>query len=131
MSSAVKKYRSLVEKLYEQTISKRIKWHYESGDRLVWTRVAGQTVCIEMSSNNDFEPLCSLRIENAEGDYLEGFNDESLGPEKPRVGNFANWYLIMEATFESAKRQATGADEALDNILKELNQNEDYDDVEF
>lgn len=131
MTGTVAKYRALTEKLYERTIAKKLKWRYEGEDRSVWVRLAGQTILLSISSNDDFEPLCSLSIQNNEGEFLEGFNDENLGPEKPAIGNFLNWYLLMEAMFQMAKRQATGADEALDNILRELDASSDWDNVEF
>lgn len=131
MTSTTAKYRALIETLYDQTRSKKLKWKWESDDRSVWMRLAGQTLSIEMSSNSDFEPLCALKIENSQGEYLDGFNDENLGPEKPKVGSFVNWYLIMEEIYAMAKRQATGADEALDNILRELHASDDFDDIDI
>lgn len=132
MSDTVKKYRTLIDVLYERTKSKSVKWRYEASDRSVWVRLAGQIISLTASSNDDFEPLCKLVITNSDGDFLEGFNDENLRGDQPKTALFNDWYTLMASLFEMAKRQATGADEALDNILKELSQDDDLDnDVEF
>jgi hypothetical protein len=132
MSDTVKKYRSLIDVLYEKTTKKSIKWRYEASDRSVWVKLAGQIIVLTGSSNSDFEPLCNLVITNSDGDLLEGFSDENLRGDQPKTALFSDWYSFMTALFEMAKRQATGADEALDNILKELGQDDDLDDdVEF
>lgn len=129
MTDTTEKYRALINALYDRTQLKKIKWMWDSGEQCVWSRLGGHIVSLKTSSNSDFEPLCTLSIESRENEYLEGFNDENLGPVKPSNASFATWYQMMESLYNIAKRQATGADEALDNILQALSP--EWDDVEF
>jgi hypothetical protein len=133
MTGAVEKYRSLALKLYKRTLVKGLRWQHDPSEDTIEAKVGGQYVGLKKTANENFEPLYVVEIRNSSAVYLDGFNDELLGPgvaplpAPPGV----TYYGLMEALFELAKRQATGADVALDQILATLDAEEEEDDVPF
>lgn len=132
MTATVEKYRSLAIKLYQRTLAKGVRWQHDPSEDAVEAKVGGQYIVLAKTNNSNFEPLYVLEIRNSSAIYLDGFNDEALGPgvaPHPAPPG-STYYGLMEALFELAKRQATGADVALDQILATLDQEEE-DDLPF
>jgi hypothetical protein len=130
MNTTIEKYRHLSVRLYERTIAKGIRWQHDAKSNTVEAKIGQQFVTVKQTINSDFEFLYVVSIENSSSVYLDGFNDEQLGKEIAPVEKTMSYYSLMENLYEMAKRQATGADVALDQVLATLDQEEE-DDVPF
>lgn len=113
------KYRTLVERLYEKTNSRSLQWSYNVDDDRVWTSIANRTLTIMKGENDDLEPLITVEITGL-NNRRERFDDEALQGPSPNVRGFNSYYVLMDALRDGAIRQATGADEDVDAILNDL-----------
>lgn len=125
----VEKYRRLVKLLWSRTSEKAIPWKWDSGARIVTCWIGKRPLTISETANNDFEELYVFTIYNEKSEPVERFNDENLTGEVPGDG-FETYFGLSQTLFETAQKQATGADVALDEILSRL-ENNDIEDVPF
>lgn len=130
MSTTVDKYRQLAVRLYDRTIAKGIRWQFDADSNSVEAKIGHQFINLKQSINDDYEFLYVVEITTSSGVFLDGFNDEQLGRAIAPTATSMTYYNVLENLFESAKRQATGADVALDQMLAVLEQDE-ADDVPF
>lgn len=130
MSATIDKYRHLALRLYERTIAKGLRWQHDEMSSKVEAKIGQQIVSVTQSTNDNLEFLYIVEILNNAGVYLDGFNDEELGREVVPTPVAMTYYSLMQSLYELARRQATGADVALDQMLAALDQDE-LDDVPF
>lgn len=121
MTTTVEKYRLLVERLYTRTINKKLSWERDDDETLNYF-ISDKTVELSYGENFEEETIIIIKIYK-NGDVIEKFDDETLKGPKPRVGGFESYWSLLANLFDTAKRQATGADDALDSLLDELDDN--------
>ena len=120
MTSSTSKHQALIYKLFEKTNNKKVNWVFDQGTPSVDTFINGALISLEKKSNLNGEPLMVLLIYK-EGSIVESFNDEELG--KPaEITGFDSYWRYMDALYDMAYRQATGADEVIDIILSGLDE---------
>lgn len=120
MTTVTEKYRALVNRLYDKTVDKGINWTQESGGPGVVGQFGSfsiRLVSVRTSNNN---PLEVVEVFNSEGSKVDRFNDETIGGEGTRYPSLPYYYDLMKELRKTAQRQASGADSAIDDILKEL-----------
>ena len=112
------KFKKLVNILYSKTYKKEIEW--KNDDVLgTYCFVGSRMISLEEGHNEDMEPIETVEIRNSDGELAESFNDELFKDDTAPAG-FTSYWNLMTLIRETARRQATGADDAIDAILLEL-----------
>jgi hypothetical protein len=124
VSATLEKFARLCDSLWVKTTEKKVPWRFE-GSTITFD-VGNNVFFIRKTSNSNGDDLYVVNLLNNSGAVLEAFDDETLHDMRPS-SNFDTYYRLLEALFERAKRQATGADEALDDLLRKL----DSDSLDF
>ena len=115
------KMRVLVESLYERTIEKSVKWKPAFSDEAVEASFGRYTIRITEEYDRDSEDFYhQVVLKDGIGNVLDTITPASIGGEAPRVGGFVHYWQLMQELYRTAHRQASGADEAIDEILSEL-----------
>ncbi|WP_156458007.1 hypothetical protein [Sphingomonas sp. Leaf412] len=127
MSDTIRKYRTLVEKLYIRTKSDLINWKWDEEQKIVSSKIADLFVDLKKGVNDNFEDLYSVVVYGPAGHVVDEFNDEYISSPsaKPGTLNFDSYFFLMDALYEMAYRKSIGADKALDQILTYLDEIED------
>lgn len=119
---AIAKYRRLVMSLYKRTEESSMDWEasiiMEGYDAFVGEKVINLT----MISNGSSAPDYQINILNRT-DYsiVDTFKDVDIHEDV--VGNlygYPTYYRLMEALYNIIKRRVSGADAAIDALLKDL-----------
>lgn len=110
-----KKWMKLIDTLLLHTTTGVRKWEIGFGS-VPQTQIAGNFVAISEKKNAEGQLLYEVDIHNSDMDRVDGFSDEDLQD----AFSSENYYLKMQNLYRSALRSATNADQVLDNILKEL-----------
>jgi len=111
MASA--KHIELLKLLYDKTIRGEIEWTESGTEGIFQVSFSNYSVLI----NSEGSPAdYSLSIVNDNGDVVDRFSDTDFTKEQYDNG----WYLKFEALYETARRTALGAEDALNSILDEL-----------
>lgn len=118
------KQRKLVELLYKKTLERGIKWATNEEKQLFAT-ISGRLLFVYDTINEQGEELIKFSLFDLNDKLSDSFTDETIkDPFAPR--GFENWFTLCAALLEMGRRQASGADDALDAMLNELD-----DDVPF
>jgi hypothetical protein len=121
----VNKQKKFVELLYKKTLERGIKWALNDGKQ-IYATVAGRSLFVYSSLNNEGEELIHFAIFGTDSKISDSFTDETIKYGDMAPAGFDNWYLLCSALLDMGKRQASGADDALDAMIDELD-----DDVPF
>ncbi|MBO9526384.1 MAG: hypothetical protein J7517_09690 [Sphingobium yanoikuyae] len=109
----------MVERLYGKTMTKALDWK-QQGD-YVFVEIGNRIVkLIEGRSGGD-NPLEILEVCDFDGSFIERFTDEDLEGKPDSWTGIEGFWTLMGQTRETAIRQATGADDAIDELLDQLN----------
>ena len=119
--SSQRKYQSLIDKLYQSTITGNLVWGADLlDDKVLTTQIGTKTVEIGEGRSDSGEPLVRVTIRDDAGKALDTFDDESLSGLPVTGGSFGGYWSLMSDLLAYAKRQATGAEDAIDEILTVL-----------
>lgn len=121
MSSVIQKYRDLVENLFQSTQTGKIVWAMDEYEDCPYCQINTFKILISSSQDAEGEPIVIIRIVDKEDNEIDSFNDNFLRDESPSIEGFSGYWSLMETLHNMARRKASGADEALDNILSFLN----------
>lgn len=121
--NSAERYARLTEGLFNKTNDNSLVW----SSSLIYdgfeTSLAGRVVTLSKidkprGSAPDYE-IKILKISDYE--MVDSFRDTSLADYgSPSNGDYSTYYQMMKAMYEKISRQLSGADTALDEILKEL-----------
>ncbi|MFN3674761.1 MAG: hypothetical protein ACK4TC_02195 [Sphingomonas pseudosanguinis] len=129
MSDSLRKYANLVNMLLVKTKAEKISWDYDNSRSTISVWNGDVLLSIKVSTDENFEDIYSLSLINRSGVYLESFSDTDLNGIETG-DDYANYFVKMRDLFNLAKRQATGADKALDDFMRAL-ERDDLDGVPF
>lgn len=121
MSTTSEKLRGLVEAIYAQTVGERIDWSISDDKSRVSADI--NTYKIEIfaeASENSFQADIRYSIYNSNGDLVDTLTDQTISSFNPVNVNLNSYFSVMSNTLEMAKRQASGADKAIESILLSL-----------
>lgn len=123
MMKIAAKYARLIDLLWIRTQEGSVSWVFDSERTVV--KVWGPSSLIELARSVDenFDELYECTIFNKSGDVLEHFNDAFIH-EVGTGDSFKSYFSKMEALFDLARRQSTGADKALDEVIDALEKDE-------
>ncbi len=119
------KHRKFVELLYRRTADRGMTWEINSQFQ-IYSTIAGGTLFMAEGVNGEGEDTIVFKLFGGDGKITDNFSDDSLRYDREVPAGFGNWYLLCSAMYEMAKRQATGADNVLDAMIAELD-----DDIPF
>lgn len=120
--AVVTKHRALSEQLYEKTEGGRLKWS-ESVLVSGYEVQLGDHIITISSSPGEFESEdYTIQVLSRGYDVIDSFMDNDVLAEgvKPKVGSFSGYYPMFRAMYRMIQRQVSGADIALDDVLKSL-----------
>jgi hypothetical protein len=113
MATASEKYRELIDRLSNKTEADELKWRETANPNMF--QVSFPNYSITISKEKDpleiFEYIIIVGIVNSEGKGVDLFTQHDIGSNY--AGQLSNLY-------QKARRQALGAEKALDEILNAL-----------
>lgn len=125
MNDLPSKYAKLIDRLFERTNVRAQEWVINPQGELE-TSSRGYQIRLKNYRDGEGEPFEAVEIYNSSDELIESFHDGTISKIKPTEGEFPNYYLKMEKLRQRARRSALGADDALKDILSDLD-----DDVPF
>lgn len=121
---ALERSLAIVQKLYDRTREGKVDWQPADDARAFRTDFNDLDLIIHELPDPDYpdEPDYSLEIaEKFAGRIIETISNQSLRPVMDRKNSEGlNPYALMHATFEMARRKALKVDDALQNLLNQL-----------
>lgn len=121
MANVEENFRALVEALYLNSTSGEITWMGFSGAESYVSNVGTNKVAISKSVDNDGDDLITIDVFNQDGNQVDTFNDEFFSRElQPQYVSASNYFSLMSNLYELARRNATGADKVIDDLLSKL-----------
>lgn len=115
----IEKYRKLIRKLYEKTNSNSIEW-FTGRNSDFYCEVSSNYIHVRATRDADGEPLEIIEIRNSDDEVVDTFYDTDVGGVSPGISGFVDYYTLMTSLRQAARRNAHGADKALDDILGDL-----------
>lgn len=131
MANSKDSLRSLVEGLYNATMTGRIKWQPVSKSSSYLTSLRSSAIEIADDMNNNGEPVIVVNVYDQLGNIVDSFNDDYLHGYKPHNLSYDSYYTVMKNLQEMARRNATGADRIIQSILTEIGAPSVDDDIPF
>jgi hypothetical protein len=109
------KYGQIVDRLVARTSRREIEWRETAHPEQFQVSFPNYSLTLQQRTRRDGSVDYIISIINASGTTVDTFTDEQVDAT---VGG--KYFQAMGELFEQARRQALGADEALDQVLKEL-----------
>lgn len=122
MTDATDKQRKLVEILYDRTVQESLSWEAAPWLGDFQTKIGSRYVSLKMAPGEFEENDYFVYVLDESYNELDQFSDTDISETdlSPNTGNFRNHYLLIESLYRTVKRQISGADKALDDILERL-----------
>lgn len=122
MTDTADKHRRLVEMLFERTVDESLSWEVASWIGDFQSKIGSRYVSLKKEAGEFDEDDYYVYVLDDGYNELDRFSDMDISETdfSPAVGNFKNHYLLMESLYRTVKRQISGADKALDDILDQL-----------
>ena len=119
---AYRKLAKLALGLYRETVDGRVDWEETTSSGVYQASFSNYAVTISLQeSQDDEENNVRISIYNSEASMIESFSDSALD---------CDWFFEMDVTetpfkimyelYEIARRTALGSEQAVNEILKEL-----------
>lgn len=113
------KLATLTETLIDRTKKKQILWEISADDGVYQSKLGKHIVQIYVSYKADASiPDYNISLINEDGQLLDRFSDPDLAGFKP--SKYDGFFSAMGDLYAMAGSQATGADNAIDDILSFL-----------
>lgn len=116
MKASVGKWRRLVERLEQLTLSGSLVWEMSAGVNSYIARLPSFDINIQDKRRENTVDI-EVSILGKLGDYIDSFTDEDLSGDDP---DGAGWFTRLMQVQETAGRISRGADKALDTVFSEL-----------
>lgn len=110
----------LLQQLRRRTLEGTLNWEETADDGAYQATFSNYGVRIRTMWNREHDsPDYQLELYNSNGHLIEEISSDALHEVDPKAGA----YQIMAQMFETARRIAMGVEQALDEILQELDDN--------
>ena len=119
------KQAALVELLYKRTTAKGVDWELNEA-RNPQAAIKGYKVAL-FSGKSSGSSVEYVRLYNEFGEEIETFSDDNLADLTPPGFVHEDYYQKMQDLRKRAFRQASGADNAVDDLLSHLQDDDDND----
>lgn len=115
------KYQKLCDRLYEKTLDGSIQWATDIiNEDAVFCVIGKSTIEISEGRNEQHSPIITVSIRADNGRIVESFTDEELMDVTVTYGRFDSYWQLMGEILVKAKRQISGVDAVIDDILEKL-----------
>lgn len=118
MSNPFNKYVQLVDALLAKTKAGKVPWEIESNSGIS-VESTSTIIRLSVTTDENYENVYSLDIYASNGTHVDGFTDNTLSA-LPLDDSEASFYSRMDEIYSLGRRQAIGADKAIDDFLKDL-----------
>jgi hypothetical protein len=109
----------LVSRLHRNTKNNKISWSVTADDEIFEAAFPRYALRIHAGEGR-FSNMYFINILNEHGVSVENFSDADLTDRFFGTAPEQGWDGLMREIYEMARRQALGADQAIDDILVEL-----------
>jgi len=109
----------LTNALIAKTDDGTINWDKTSIQGLYSSNLGSYVVNIDQISDGVNVPDYRISLYNQFGDFIESYKDTDLSGL--RAHGYDGFFAAMESLYHTAARQASGADKAIDDIIRFLN----------
>lgn len=117
----IDKHRALVDRLHARVLTGTIEWTMDDFEpQVVLARMSNYFVELREGANENGEPLVLVVIRSSDGKSIETFSDEDITGKQPSNDQYLSYWVLMEDLLARARRQASGVDKAIDDILDYL-----------
>jgi hypothetical protein len=120
MSEEINRYAALIDRLYTKTRSDELVWEVDPWSNRVTTSLSNYAVQLQGGEGPEGEPLEIVNVLNSGGETIDSFSDEELTGIPVEIEGFENYWHLLKRLRQIAMRKARGADKALDDIIKAL-----------
>jgi hypothetical protein len=127
MSKIADKHAVLIDRLYDQTQKGKLDWEIDPFSKRVAASVGSYMVELHVGTDGNGNPIEISYLKNGMGEVIEQFTDEELQDYTPGGNKFNTYWKKMEALRLDARRIAMGAEQAVDDILSSLDDDEHND----
>jgi hypothetical protein len=127
MNPVKERHAKLANTLLSGTKNRTVKWYIDEwGQNRLTADRAGYKITVEQDENAENEPIIIISVRSKDGSVIDSFDDTDLVGETPSESGLTSYWQVMSQLQQTAYRQAVGADDALDKIITDLE-----DDVPF
>ncbi|SRR6266404_7848748 len=112
---AYEKYQRLVQKLLERTDKNELQWKETASPETFQVSFSNYSLTLSEQTSGSGPSDFVVTIINSAGDLVDSFSDVLLDE-----GHGATYYRSMGELHQKARRQALGVDQAIDEILDDL-----------
>lgn len=114
MSNSRNRLRTLVEGLCLATDSGKIDWSEQTSG--IYTSQIANNKAEIANIGSDIR----ITIYDNQGNEVDSFDDNYFKDMTPSMLSYNTYYAAMAALYENARRNATGADKVIDEIISNL-----------
>ncbi len=114
---------ALVQNLYVRTSDGDVDWQVTGNERAFQAQLGDFTLRLTRIPDIEYQdsPDYELRVLDKSEREVESITNRSLRPVMDRsTPEGLNPYSLLDRTFEMARRQALGVDQAMDTLLQSL-----------
>jgi len=124
--AAYKKLAELAYKLHQMTIKGKVAWQETVAAGVYQASFSNYSLQISLESSESLQGAKDIRISvfGDDGNEIESFIDEDINQWISDFGDFRSGYHMMHETYEIARRSALGTEQAIDQILLDLEDDE-------
>ena len=111
--------RVFVERICERTLASKIQWEKTSTESVFQAILAGYIVRFRHDADGN---QYIIELYNSDNELVDKFDDQQFDcpdPEYPGPPEYP-MFTMMERAFAAARRKAMGIEDALNKILREL-----------
>lgn len=114
------KMRGLAEALYNKTLSEDITWYLSTDKEVAIAELGMYRVSVTEVGSSSFSSDIKVSIFDSDWSEIDTFSDQSFGNTTPTVDGISTYFQLLSELLERAKRQVSGADRAMENLLTVL-----------
>lgn len=115
------KYLQLLDRLIKKTEAGELKWEETAASNAFQVSFPNYTVILSEVESGDDAIDYVVELVNSDGRIIDRFSDVTLQQTDPNTsGERLLHFNRMKGLFEASRRQALGVDQALDELLREL-----------
>ena len=124
--AAYKKLAELAYKLHQMTIKGKVAWQETVTAGVYRASFSNYSLQISLEPSENLQGPKDIRISvfGDDGNEIESFIDEDIKQWISNFDPFSTGYHMMHETYEVARRSALGTEQAIDQILADLEDDE-------
>jgi hypothetical protein len=114
------KYLQLLDRLIKKTEAGELKWEEAAASNAFQVSFPNYAVILSEAEGESDTVDYIVELVNSDGRVIDRFSDVTLEGTDPSARNAPGHFNRMKSLFEVARRQALGVEQALDEILRQL-----------